>query len=155
MGVRRKVGCTLNGTHAVDWDMQWCSPKRYTVVSSWVYVYLHRAGRGATDSGRVKAMHWIHSTTIDLKASVLILPLINDWPINRGVYSTILWRVQDTKHLSGVRGQSMREEGAAQREDRKQEVEMKVKRCVVHFQRNANSETHLVCIGHIIRLCRA
>jgi len=89
--------------------MRWCSPKHDTFVSSWVHVYLHRASCGATESGRVKAMHWIHSATIALKASVLILPLINDRPINRGVYTTILWGVQDTKHLSGVRVQSMRE----------------------------------------------
>lgn len=69
--------------------------------------YLHGARWGATDSGWVKAMHWVHSATVAREASLFILAIIYYW----SNHTTVLWRVEDTKHLSGV--QSMHEEGAA------------------------------------------
>lgn len=64
------------------------------------FFYLRWACWGAADRRWDKAMQWIHSATITRQGSLLILSIIYYRSIHTCVHTTILWRVEDTKHLS-------------------------------------------------------
>lgn len=62
--------------------------------------YLYGACWGAADSSWDKAMQRVHSATITRQVSLLILAIIYYRSIHSCVHTTVLWRVEDTKHLS-------------------------------------------------------
>lgn len=45
-------------------------------------------------------MQRVHSATITRQVSVLILSIIYHRSIHTSVHTTVLWRIEDTKHLS-------------------------------------------------------
>lgn len=45
-------------------------------------------------------MQWVHTATITRLVSLLILAIIYYRSIHSCVHATVLWRVEDTKHLS-------------------------------------------------------
>ena len=65
--------------------------------------YLCGACWGATDCSWDKAMQQVHSATITRQVSLFILAIIYYRSIHSCVHITVLWRVEDTKHLSGHR----------------------------------------------------
>jgi len=71
----------------------------FQVVIQFV-LYLYGACWGAADSSWDKAMQWVHSATIARQVSLLILAIIYYRSIHSCVHTTVLWRVEDTKHLS-------------------------------------------------------
>ena len=64
------------------------------------FFYLYWACLGAADSSWEKAMQLVHSATITRQVSLLILAIIYYRSIHSCAHTTVLWRVEDTKHLS-------------------------------------------------------
>lgn len=62
--------------------------------------YLYGICWGAADSSCDKAMQRLHTAIITRQVSFLILVIIYYRSKHSCVHTTVLWRVEDTKHLS-------------------------------------------------------